>query len=86
MVCSIPLRCAAVFSKVVPDVLDAAECREDLAAGAAVVLFELAGETLLVASAPVGDQPDEAAAIYGPAPGRPDRAGLAGVALIGARF
>jgi hypothetical protein len=51
-----------------------------------VVLLELTGEALLVASAPVGDQPSEAAAIHGPAPGRPDRPRLAPVALFGRRL
>jgi hypothetical protein len=83
---SIPLRRPAVLPLLVPDVLHAAERGENLAASAAVVLFELACEALLVASTPVGNQPDEPTPVHGPTPGRPDRAGLAGVALLGAGF
>lgn len=86
MVGPIPVGSAAVFAEVIADILNAAEERKDLAAGAAVMLFELAGEALLVAGTPVSDEPNEAAAIHGPAPGRPDRASLAGVALLGAGF
>lgn len=82
MIRVIPLRRAAVVAEFVADVLDTAEHREQFSAGTAVVGAEPAGEALLFAGAPVGDQPDESAAMYRPAPGRPNRAGLAGVALL----
>jgi len=79
----IPLGRPAVLTLLVADVLDAAKRWKDLAAGAAVVGLELASETLLVSGTPVGDEPDEAAAIHSPAPGRPDRPRRARVALLG---
>jgi hypothetical protein len=58
MIRAIPLRRPAVFALLVADVLDAAEDRKDLAARAAVLGAELAGEALAIAEALVDDQPD----------------------------
>lgn len=65
MVRVIPLRCAAVFTHFVTDVLNAAENRKHLAARAAVLGAELTGEALAVAEAPVDDQPGEPLAVDG---------------------
>ena len=73
---SIPLRRAAVLTHRIADVLDAAEDRKHLAAGATVLGSELAGKALAVAKAPVDDQPGEAIAVNGPAPRRPDESGV----------
>src|SRR5690606_4251104 len=76
----------AVLTQLVADVLHAAKQWKNLAAGAAVVIPEVAGEALLIANAPVGDQPGEPATIHSPAPGRPDRPRRARVALLGEGF
>ncbi len=49
----IPLRRPAVFAEIVADVLNTAQGREYVAAGAAVLGAKLAGEALSVAEAPV---------------------------------
>lgn len=53
MVRAVPLWRSVVLAQVVPDVLDAAEQREQFAAGAAVLGLDLARETLRVSRAPV---------------------------------
>jgi hypothetical protein len=71
----IPLGRPAVLTLFVPDVLDSTEDRKHLAAGAAVLGAELAGEALPVSTAPVDDQPGQTRSVDRPPPRRPDRAG-----------
>ena len=73
MVRAIPLCCAAVFTHLVADVLDAAEDRKHLTARATVLGSELAGDALAVAEAPVDDQPSQLRSVDRPVLRRPDR-------------
>jgi len=86
MVGSVPFWRSSIFPKLIADVLDAAEDRKYLAAGATVLGTELAGEALSITKTPVDDQPGEAFAIDGPTPRSPDRARFAIVGTMGRRF
>ena len=86
MVCTIPLGCSTVLAQLVADILDAAEDRKHLAARAAVLGTELAGEALAVSEVPVDDQPGQLLAVDVPAPGRPDWPRFAIVGTMGRRF
>ena len=55
MIRPIPLRCPAILTHLVADILDAAEDWKHLAARATVLGSELAGEALAVAKAPIDD-------------------------------